>query len=419
MGLGDGAATGERKFVGNVERGTGVSDMNSFEQEDQFVLPTYSKLPMALVRGRGSWVEDQAGERYLDLYGGHAVTLLGHSHPKWVAALKEQLDALDFYSNVSYHPLRADAARRLVEHSYPSMASAYFCNSGAEAVETALKIARGATGRERVIALERDFHGRTAGALGVAGNPKLRDQFPASLGSFTDFVPLGDLDALRAIDPAAVAALILEPIQSLAGVYLAPPEYYVELRRYCSEHGIQLIFDEVQTGSGRTGEWYVGTHWDVEPDLVTTAKGVGGGFPVGVVLVNRSLTDGVSVGDHGSTFGGGPLAVAAVSATYRILEEEGLVSAVAKRGAEVRRRLEALVGGPVVREVRGLGYLLGVECTVPAADVHRHLLAAKILVGKSGDPNTLRLLPPLTVTDEEWDLFFSALESFEPAAATA
>ena len=386
--------------------------MDCFERENKYLLPTYGKLPFALVRGDGNYVENERGERYLDLYGGHAVTLIGHSHPRWVEALRRQLGQLDFYSNVCYHPERAAAAELLVRHSYTSMSGVFFCNSGAEANETALKLARKVTGRSRIVAMNGGFHGRTVATLSVTGNPRLREMFGENLASWTDFVDLGDMEAISRLPAREIAAVILEPIQSLSGVYMATPEYYRRLREYCSEHDIQLIFDEVQTGSGRTGRWYVGEHWGVEPDIVTTAKGVGGGFPVGVVIANQAIATDVQVGDHGSTFGGGPLAAAAVAATYRILEEERLVEAVAERGAGVRTRLDEMVGKGLVREVRGLGYLLGIEFEVEASEVHKHLLKEKILVGKSGQPDSLRLLPPLTVSDAEWDRFFAALDSF-------
>lgn len=386
--------------------------MDPFETENKYLLPTYGKFPFALVRGDGNYVEDQEGHRYLDLYGGHAVSLLGHSHPRWVEALREQLGQLDFYSNVCYHPERAAAAELLVRHCYTSMSGVFFCNSGAEANETALKLARKVTGRSRIVALNGGFHGRTVATLSVTGNPRLREMFRENLVSWTHFVDLGDMDAITRLPAGEIAAVLIEPIQSLSGVYMAAPEYYRQLRAYCTDHGIQLIFDEVQTGSGRTGRWYVGEHWGVEPDIVTTAKGVGGGFPVGVVIASEPIAADVQVGDHGSTFGGGPLAGAAVAATYRILEEENLVELAAERGARVRARLDGMAGKGLVREVRGLGYLLGIEFEVPGSEVHQHLLQRHILVGKSGESNSLRLLPPLTVADDEWDQFFTALEAF-------
>lgn len=385
-----------------------ASDPRSIE--DRYTLETYPKLDFALVRGEGSYVEDDAGHRYLDLYGGHAVTTLGHSHPAWVEAISRQAAVMDFYSNICYHPLRAEAARLVVEHSYPSMTGVYFCNSGAEANETALKIARKLTARPIVVAMEEGFHGRTMGALSVTGIPKMRDAFPENLGGWSRFVPMGNMEALQAHDPRQVAAVILEPIQSLAGVRMAPPEYYRQLRDHCSAHGIVLIFDEVQTGNGRTGKWFIGSHWGVEPDIVTTAKGIAGGFPVGAVIANGRVAAGVKSGDQGSTFGGGPLAAAAVVATYRTLLREGIVDRVNEASGSVLAALRERIGKGLVRDVRGLGYLIGVECELPAKEVQSALRKAGVLVGTSNHANTFRLLPPLTVSDAEWQSFFEALD---------
>ena len=381
--------------------------MNSREREDRYTLATYNHLrfPIELVRGRGSWVEDDRGERYLDLYGGHAVCQIGHSHPRWVEDMRRQLDELVFYSNTVYCDLRGRAAEALVTRSYPSMVGAYFSCSGADANETALKIARKATGRSYIVAMDKGFHGRTIGALSATGYAKMRDAFPENVAQWSRFVPFGDLAAIEALDPAEIAAIILEPVQSVAGVYVAPPSYYRALREHCDRHGICLIFDEVQTGSGRTGKWYAGHHWGVEPDLVTTAKGVGGGMPVGVVIANEKIARTVAPGDQATTFGGGPLAMAAIVSTYRIIEEEGLVDRVAKRSEELRSRLLEL---PRVREVRGLGYLLGIETDRPAKDVQAAFLEDRILVGTSSEPSTMRLLPPLTVADDEWEIFLAA-----------
>lgn len=378
--------------------------------EDRLLLKTYAKFPFAIVRGEGNYVFDETGRRYLDLYGGHAVSCLGHSHPRWVDAMRRQLGTLDFYSNVCYLPLRAEAAERVLRKSYPSMVGAYFANSGAEANETALKMARKATGRPFVIAFRGGFHGRTLGALSVTGQPKMLAAFPENLSSFTVFLEFADATALKEVRPENVAAIILEPIQSLAGVRMAPPEYYRFLRDHATRHGIVLIFDEVQTGSGRTGKWFAGHHWDVEPDIVTTAKAVGGGFPVGMVLANERIAATVQTGDQGTTFGGGPLAARAVATTYRILEEEGLVERVARVSCTVIERLQELQRRELVRDVRGLGYLLGIECRLAGKEVQRRLLEAGIIVGTSYQENTIRLLPPYTIEEAEWERFFEVFE---------
>ncbi|MGH9360669.1 MAG: aspartate aminotransferase family protein [Thermoanaerobaculia bacterium] len=385
--------------------------MHARELEDRYVLPTYAKMGFVLARGEGNYVFDEDGRRYLDLYGGHAVAVLGHSHPRWVEAIARQARELGFYSSVSYLRGRGEAARALVERSYPSMAQVFFCNSGAEANETALKMARKATGRPEVIALEGGFHGRTLGALSVTAGKYHRD-FPDNLAHLTRWVPFGDLEAARAVDPAHVAAVILEPVQSMSGVRMAPVEYYRGLAAHCRDHGMVLIFDEVQTGAGRTGRWFFGGHVGVEPDLVTCAKGIGGGFPVGAVIASRALAATVKSGDQGSTFGGGPLACAAVRATFEVLESEGLVERAARIGASVLDRLRSLEGKGLVRAARGLGYMIGVDAAVPAREVQARLRERGILIGGSDVPDTFRLLPPLTVGEAEWEELFRALESW-------
>lgn len=386
--------------------------MTPREIEDRYVLKTYAKHPFALVRGEGNYVFDDSGRRYLDLYGGHAVAVLGHSHPRWVEAISRQAASLGFYSSVSYLPQRGEAARRLVEKSYPSMAQVFFCNSGTEANETALKMARKHTGRSLVVAMDGGFHGRTIGSLSVTGNPKYRDAFRENLASLTRFVPFGDLGAVKALPAGEIAAVILEPIQSMAGVRIAPSEYYQGLREHCQSEGIVLIFDEVQTGAGRTGRWFFGSHFGVEPDLVTCAKGIGGGFPVGAVIANQKIAEKVVSGDQGSTFGGGPMACAAVCAAFDILEEEGLVERAARLGERVLERLRGMASGGKgpVRAARGLGYMIGLDVSGSAKDVLAKLREKGILAGSSDPPSTIRLLPPLTVGEKEWEEFFRALE---------
>jgi len=377
--------------------------------EDAYTLPVYQniRLSLTLERGLGSYVYDEQNNAYLDLYGGHAVCSIGHSHPRWVSEMKDQIEKLTFYSNATYCTARAEAAEELVTHSYPSMDGVFFCNSGAEANETALKIARKGTGRSHIVAMKSGFHGRTLGALSVTGFPKMRERFPENIDMFTRFFALGDSSIFGMSGTEQVAAVIVEPIQSVAGVYMAEPDYYRELREFCSKKGIVLIFDEVQTGTGRTGQWYAGLHWGVEPDIVTTAKGVAGGVPAGVVITNEEVAETVEPGDQATTFGGNPIAAVAIRATYRIIEEYGLVEQVRTQSASLVKRLSALAG---VREVRGLGYLLGVECEVPAKQLQMRLFEERILVGTSSNPNTIRLLPPLTVSTEEWDQFLDVFE---------
>jgi len=372
--------------------------------EETYILPTYSniRLPLNLARGQGSYVFDEAGEAYLDLYGGHAVTSIGHAHPRWVSEMQAQLATLTFYSNAVGSRVRGEAAEILVHHSYPSMTGVFFSNTGAEANETALKMARKATGRAIVISMDRGFHGRTLGALSATGFAALRNRFPENMGQWTRFVSLGDQELFDFPNPETVAAILLEPIQSVAGVYSAPAGYYRELREFSRRHGICLVFDEVQTGTGRTGEWYAGTHWGVEPDVATTAKGVAGGVPAGAVLVNEWISRTVEPGDQATTFGGNPLAAAGIRATYRIIEDEGLLDEVR---ANSNRVMKELVGIPGVRQVRGLGYLIGVECDSTAKEVQSALLVQRVIVGTCSEANTIRLLPALNLSGSEWDRF--------------
>ncbi len=379
-------------------------------REDRYTVRVYEnvRLPIRLTEGDGNYVFSDTGDRYLDLYGGHAVASLGHCHPRWVEDMRRQMEKLVCCSNAMYHDLRGQAGEALVRHSYPSMHAVYFCGSGSEANETALKIARRATRRKRIVSMIGGFHGRTLGALSVTGFESLRHAFPENIANHTSFVPFGDLEAIQAIEKD-VAAVIVEPIQSVAGVFVAEKDYYTALRTHCTREGICLVFDEVQTGTGRTGHWFAGRHWGVEPDLVTTAKGVAGGFPAGVVLANEQYCAGIGVGDHGTTFGGGPLAAAAILSTYRIIEAEGLVDRVRVLGRSVCRRLGEFLGRGV-SQIRGRGYLLGVQLERPAKEVQMALLESGVLVGTCSQPETIRLLPPLTVDAEDWDVFFSAFE---------
>ena len=375
------------------------------ELEDGHLLATYRKFPIALVSGDGCHVTDTEGVRYLDLYGGHAVAVTGHCHPKVVAAIREQAGRLLFYSNLVYLEVRAEAAGRLARFA-PEGMKAYLCNSGAEANETALKIARRATGRPGVVAMERSFHGRTLAAVSVTHLPPYRDQVgPVVPG--TCFVPFGDAEAVADAVTGETAAVILEPIQSMGGVREADGEYYRALRETCDRTGALLVFDEVQTAPGRTGARFYGEHHGVLPDLITTAKGIASGVPMGFVLVNARLSGTIGYGEQGTTFGGGPLACAALAATLEVIEEEGLVENAARMGIFLKRELEPIPG---VAGVRGRGLLLGVALDREAAPVRDGLFARRILVSSTpGDSKTLRILPPLTLTESDAEPFLVAL----------
>ncbi|PAP74963.1 aspartate aminotransferase family protein [Rubrivirga marina] len=370
--------------------------------EDAVTLPTYAKPPVALVRGEGTHVWDHEGREYLDFYGGHCVALLGHCPPRVVEAIREQAGEMLFYSNAVYSPVRAEAAQALVDLAPDGLGRAFWCNSGTEANETALKLARSVTGRNRVVAFSEGFHGRTLGSLaatyGDTYHAPYRDVLPE-----TTWVPFGWEGAVEdALAGEDVAALILEPMQSMAGITEARPEFYRAIREICDRTGTVLIFDEVQTGVGRTGTFLYGEHVGVTPDLVSLAKSLGAGVPVGAVLVNDAIAATVKAGDQGTTFGGGMLAMAAVKATLAQLVDDDLMARAVALFARLGDGLAEVDG---VTEVRGRGCLIGVSLDRPAKPVAGALREAGVIVGTSGRADTLRLMPPLTTPDADVDDF--------------
>jgi acetylornithine/N-succinyldiaminopimelate aminotransferase len=383
--------------------------------EDKFQLATYKKMPIAAEHGEGVWLYASDGERYLDLYGGHAVAGTGHCHPRVVAAIKSQAESLLFYSNLVYSGVRARAAERLVSIAPAPISKAFFCNSGTEANENAMRMARMATGREKIITFSGSFHGRTADAISATALGKYREIGKPNVPGHI-FAEFGDIEALKEIADETVAAIMLEPIQSMAGVRMADAEYYRALRELCDKRGIILIYDEVQTGVGRTGEWFFAgseAGGAVVPDIITLAKALGSGVPVGACLVNESIAAHIKENDLGTTFGGGMLAMAAVNATLEAIEEDRMLQNVQTVESHLRERVAEI---PQVVRVRGLGFLLGLEFKEKAAPVHQALLERHIITGTSSNANVLRLLPPLCLKKEEVDLFVEALRevmSFE------
>jgi len=378
-------------------------------REERFQLATYKKFPFAPVRGQGAWVETSEGERYLDLYGGHAVCATGHCHPRVVEALKAQAERLLFYSNVVYSDVRAQASEKLVACAPDGITKAFFCNSGTEANENAMRMARMKTGRESIITFTGSFHGRTADAISATFLGKYREigrpNVPGHLCA-----EFGSVESVAALADETVAAVMLEPIQSMAGVRLAGPEFYRELRRLCDERGMLLIFDEVQTGVGRTGEWFFAgseAAGRVVPDVITLAKALGSGVPVGACLTTEEVSSVIKENDLGTTFGGGMLAMAAVEATLEAIEADGMLENARAVEGFLRESLAGLKG---VAALRGRGLLLGVELDEPVAGrVQKALLERRIITGTSSDARVLRLLPPLCVTTEEAGAFVEAL----------
>ena len=379
------------------------------EREDRFELATYKKMPLVAERGEGVWIYASDGERYLDLYGGHAVAGTGHCHPHVVAAIKAQADSLLFYSNLVYSDVRARAAELLVSRAPDSISKAFFCNSGTEANENAMRMARMATRREKIITFTGSFHGRTADAISATGLGKYRELGKPNVPGHL-FAEFGDIEAVEKLADQTVAGIMLEPIQSMAGVRMAEPAFYRALRTVCDKHGIVLIYDEVQTGVGRTGEWFfAGSEAGdmVVPDIITLAKALGSGVPVGACLVTESIASHIKENDLGTTFGGGMLAMAAVVGTLEAIENDGLLENVKRVESYLRERL---AGFPQIERVLGLGFLLGLEFKEKAATVHAALLERRIITGTSSDANVLRLLPPLCLAPKEVDLFVRALK---------
>lgn len=370
------------------------------------LLPTYAPYPFPLITGEGEYVVDAAGNRWLDFYGGHCVASTGHCHPAVAAAIAVQAHQLIFYSAAAQLPVRDEAAAALAEFAGNGMASVFFCNSGAEANESALKIAVQLTGRKKFAAFQGAFHGRTLLALSVTDAPKLRRDF-ASLLAPADFLPFGDVAALAAADFSDKAAVIVEPIQSMAGVKTADSVWFAALRDKCTQSGALLIFDEVQTGIGRLGAPFAANLYAVEPDLITCAKGMASGVPMGGVLMRADIAAELGPGDLGSTFGGGPLACAALIATLKIIREENLMAHARALAQHVRANMHG-----VVREVRGAGLLLGLEAGTQAKALKAHLFDGRILVGGSDDPTVLRLMPPLNVSTRAVEMLLDVVGEF-------
>ncbi|HEY8530278.1 MAG TPA: acetylornithine transaminase [Paenibacillaceae bacterium] len=370
------------------------------------LFPTYARYPIRLVRGKGSRLWDDQGKEYLDFMCGLAVTNLGHVPDRVRDALVRQLDKLWHVSNLFHIEGQERAARLLVENSCAD--AVFFCNSGAEANEAAIKLARRyhrkvlGNDRYKIITFERSFHGRTLATLTATGQDKVKDGFDPLPDGFVH-VPLHDLAAVEAAIDGRTAAIMIEPVVAEGGVIPVEDDFLRALRELCDRHGLLLIFDEVQTGMGRTGKLFAYQHSGVEPDIFTLAKGLGSGFPVGAMLAKEHLVPAFSAGSHASTFGGTPIAMAAVTATLETMLELDVPAKAAEAGEYLMRRLrEATRDLPNVTEIRGKGLLVGIQCTHPVADAVAELHRRGLLVVTAG-PEVIRLLPNLLVTREEID----------------
>jgi acetylornithine/N-succinyldiaminopimelate aminotransferase len=373
----------------------------------QSMMDNYGTPPLGLVKGDGAVLTDEAGKQYLDLLGGIAVNALGHAHPAIVAAVSQQIATLGHVSNLYVaEPPIALAELLLALAGRPGRV--LFCNSGAEANETAFKLSR-LTGKTHVVATQGGFHGRTMGALALTGQPAKADPFRPLPGEVVH-IPYGDASALRAAVTDATAMVILEPIQGENGVVVPPPGYLAAAREICAAHGALLVLDEVQTGVGRTGHWFAHQADGVEPDIITLAKGLGGGLPIGACIAFGPAAELFGPGSHGTTFGGNPVSCAAALAVIRTIANEGLLDNVKRVGEHIRRGVEALG-----LEVRGAGLLLGIVFPAPvSAAVAAKLRDAGFLVNPI-QPDVIRLAPPLILTTEQADAFLGALRQVVPS----
>jgi acetylornithine/succinyldiaminopimelate/putrescine aminotransferase len=375
------------------------------------LLPTYTPFPFPIVQGARDRVFDTAGRYYFDFYGGHCVCSTGHAHPHVAAAIARQAEKLLFYSTAAEIPVRHEAAEALIRFANscgdPRLASVFFCNTGSEANENALKLAVKITGRYRFAAFEGGWHGRGMLPLSVTDDPKLSETYAPFLVPCTR-LKWNDDAQLDAFDFSQVAAVILEPIQSMAGVRVAAPGFLRKLREVTAATGTLLILDEVQTGMGRVGQPYAAAKYRVRPDLLTTAKGLASGVPMGALLMTAEIADRLKRGDLGSTFGGSPLACAALLATLDVIQDEGLMARAVNAEAEIRRSLT----GSCVTEVLGSGLLLGLRVPNRAAALKQHLEQKGILVGSSANREILRLMPPLNLSDEAIEALAHAVREF-------
>lgn len=375
------------------------SGMKNFE--------VYKLWPVEPVKGSGARLWDKDGKEYLDMYGGHAVISVGHSHPDYVEAIKSQIEKLGFYSNSVENPLQSELAQKLGKISGYNDYSLFLCNSGAEANENALKLASFQTGKSRILAFKGAFHGRTAGAVAVTDNPKIRSAFNRT--AKVTFIPMNEIDlAEKELSKGDYAAVIIEGIQGVAGIIAPDIKFLKELRRLCEKHRVMLILDEVQSGYGRTGKFFAHQHAGIKPDMITTAKGMGNGFPVGGVLISPKI--GAVAGMLGTTFGGNHLACTAAIAVIDILEKEKLIGNSIKIGEYI---ISSLTNSPSIKELRGKGLMIGIVLNEGYEKIRERLLFQKSVFTGSAGSNVIRLLPPLNITKAEADRFIKAFKELE------
>jgi len=386
-----------------------VNEKEIIDIEQRCMASTYSKRPVAIVRGRGSTVWDVNGREYIDCMGAYGVSIVGHCHPRVVEAIKRQAEALIACHSSLYNDARSNFLQKIVDVTPEGLNRAFLANSGTEAVEAAIKLARKHTGKPEIIAFMGGFHGKTFGSLSATWDKKYRAPFEPLVPGFKH-VPFGRAEEVGSALTDKTAAVLVEPIQGEGGIRVPPREFLSELRKICDEKGILLICDEVQTGFGRTGRLFACEHFDVVPDVMCLAKAVGGGVPIGVMIAKDNVMDSLKVGEHSSTFGGNPLACAAAAASVDVVVEERLPERAASLGEYFMRRLNDLREKyKIVREVRGMGLMIGMEFRFDIYNLILGALKQGVLVLDAGR-NVLRFLPPLVITREQLDRVVEVLD---------
>ena len=368
--------------------------------EDQYLGNLYQRFPVTIEKGLGAHVWDANNKEYIDCMGGYGVALVGHRNERVVNAIKSQIDKIITVHSSLYSKTREEFLDTLFKVAPKELTQAHLNNSGAEAIEAAIKFARKFTGKKGMVAMNGSYHGKSMGALSLTFNPKYRKSFQPLVDKVT-FSPFGNIESLREKIDDDTGFVILEPIQGESGIHVAPDGFLQDVRKLCNENGILLIFDEIQAGLGRTGRMWASEHWDTAPDILCLAKGIAGGVPMGVTMVRPDILDCVSKGEHSSTFGGNPLSCAAGTATLQALTQDGLINNADKMGNLFRDGLEKLKEKhTVIREIRGKGLMIGIELKFDVKDILMEGIEKNLLLLYSGR-NILRLLPPLVISEED------------------
>jgi len=378
--------------------------------EDQYMGNLYQRFPVTIEKGVGAHVWDVDGKEYIDCMGGYGVALVGHQNQRVNNAIKEQVDKIITVHSSLYNKTREEFLKTLIGLTPKGLTQVHLNNSGAEAIEAAMKFARKFTGKKGMVAMKGSYHGKSFGALSLTFNPKYRKAF-APLVEKVSFASYGDIESLRSVIDDDTSFVILEPIQGESGIIVAPDGFLQEVRKLCDEKGILLIFDEIQAGLGRTGRLWACDHWNTVPDILCLAKGIAGGVPMGATVVRPDILDSMGKGEHSSTFGGNPISCAAGTAALKALTEDGLIENSEKMGKMFREGLEKLKEKHnIIREIRGKGLMIGIEMKFEVRDILMGLIKEGVLMLYSGR-NILRILPPLVISEEDVTKVLHALDS--------